>query len=249
MVILYTTIIEGGVTHDTIYACVEYTWIEGNGQTYYNTGDYLHTLGTGTACPDTSWLHLVISPPIDLVADPVDVLCYGDSNGSVNLTVNGGIPPYRFLWSNGEITEDISSLVAGEYKVVVADSLNCTDSITVEIIQPDSLYISQVIIDSAESSTDVGSIFIEVAGGTPEYSFVWSTGDTTQNLENQLPGTYTIVVTDANGCNNYQGHYLASQSIRRSVAGGAGSHFCSVFWRVQRKDRPGCIGRKWKLPV
>ncbi len=200
VVILYTTIIEGGVTHDTIYACVEYTWIEGNGQTYYNTGDYLHTLGTGTACPDTSWLHLVISPPIDLVADPVDVLCYGDSNGSVNLTVNGGIPPYRFLWSNGEITEDISSLVAGEYKVVVADSLNCTDSITVEIIQPDSLYISQVIIDSAESSTDVGSIFIEVAGGTPEYSFVWSTGDTTQNLENQAPGTYTIVVTDANGC-------------------------------------------------
>uniref|UniRef100_UPI003216531F Ig-like domain-containing protein n=1 Tax=uncultured Draconibacterium sp. TaxID=1573823 RepID=UPI003216531F len=198
VVILTTTLINGITTHDTVYACEEYFW-EAKGKTYTESGIYMNTLGSGTACPDTTWLHLVISNPV-IVLNPVHVLCYGDSTGSIDLTVSGGIAPYTFLWSNGEITEDISNLIAGTYGVVVADSLNCTDSIMIEIVQPDSFYISDVIIDSAESSTDVGSIFIEVEGGTPEYSFAWNTGDTTQNLENQPPGTYTIVVTDANGC-------------------------------------------------
>ena len=64
--ILYTTLINGTTTYDTVYACEEYTWTDGTGTTYYTSGDYQHTLGGATTCADTSWLHLVISPPVTI---------------------------------------------------------------------------------------------------------------------------------------------------------------------------------------
>lgn len=209
VVILYTTIIEGGVTYDTVYACVEYTWAE-TGKTYTVTGDDYRIQGTGTACPDTAWLHVVISPPIQIDPTVADVLCYGDSTGTIDLLVSGGIAPYRYLWSTGDTTANVNKLPAGDYSVIIydslADSLACEQTITVTIAQPDSISIGNVVItDVAVTGESTGSIEVDVSGGTPGYVFAWTDALGTlvgsdEDLLGQPAGTYTLTVTDANNC-------------------------------------------------
>ncbi|WP_346862647.1 Ig-like domain-containing protein [uncultured Draconibacterium sp.] len=207
--ILTTTLINGGVTYDTVYACVEYTWIEGTGDTYYTSDDYLFTLGDGTACPDTTWLHLVISDPV-IDADPVDVLCYGDSTGSIDIEVSGGVEPYSYLWSNGETTQDISDLPAGTYTVTVTDALSdtlyCDATMDIVITEPTPIAITEDLITNVEvMGESTGSIEVTVNEGTPGYDYAWTNeaGDTVginEDLYNQPAGDYTLTVTDANDC-------------------------------------------------
>ncbi|WP_321370377.1 Ig-like domain-containing protein [uncultured Draconibacterium sp.] len=207
--ILTTTLINGTTTYDTVYACTEYTWTEGTGDTYYVSDDYLFTLGSGTDCPDTTWLHLVISNPV-IVADSVNVLCYGDSTGSIDIEVTGGVEPYSYLWSNGETTQDISGLPAGIYTVTVtdalADTLGCSANLTVTIEQPEELEITLVsITDVLIIGESTGSIEVTVSGGTPGYTYAWTNeaGDTvsiTEDLFNQPAGDYALIVTDDNDC-------------------------------------------------
>ena len=209
VVILYTTIIDGKVTHDTIFACEEFTWYSGDGQTYTSSGTYLHKVGTST-CADSMWLHLVVSPPVQVDANVVDVLCYGDSTGSVNITVNGGIAPYRYLWSTGDTTASLGNLPAGDYSLRVsdslADSLACEQTIMVTVLQPTPIVVNNVVITGVEiTGESTGSIELSVSGGTPVLTFEWTdeTGTvvgSAKDLYNQPIGDYTLTVTDANNC-------------------------------------------------
>ena len=205
IVYLDVTILQGITTHDTIEACEEYTWIAGNGQTYTSSGTYLHTVG-GSICADSMWLHLTISPPITIDPLPVDVLCYGDSTGTIDITVSGGIPPFTYQWSNGETTQNISDLPAGTYSVVVTDLFNCSDSIEVEITQPDEIQIAlDAVTNVLVAGESTGSIEVTISGGTPAYTYEWTneTGiivGTDEDLFDQPAGTYTLLVTDANNC-------------------------------------------------
>ena len=206
VVILGVTLLNGATTYDTIYACEEYTWTEGTGITYTETGDDFHVVGGASACPDTTWLHVVISPPIDLVVDPVDVLCYGDSTGSIDLTVSGGIAPLIIEWNTGETTEDLSNLPAGIYSVLVSDSLGCSDSLEVEITQPDEIQITlDAVTNVTVTGESTGSIEVSVGGGTPAYTYEWTNElgvvvGTDEDLFDQPAGTYILLVTDANNC-------------------------------------------------
>ena len=203
--ILTTILINGTTTYDTVYACTEYTWTEGTGDTYYVSDDYLFTLGSGTDCPDTTWLHLVISNPV-IIADSVNVLCYGDSTGSIDIEVTGGFEPYSYIWSNGDTTKNIGSLPADTYTVTVTDALGCSANLTVTIEQPEEIEITLVsITDVLVMGDSTGSIDVTVAGGTPGYDYAWinEAGDTvgiTEDLFDQPAGEYTLIVTDANDC-------------------------------------------------
>ncbi len=205
IVYLGVTILQGITTHDTIEACEEYTWLAGNGQTYYASGTYLHTVG-GSICADSLWLHLTISPPIDITADPVDVLCYGDSTGTIDITVSGGLSPFTFKWNTGETTEDLANLPAGIYSVLVTDIIGCSDSIEVEITQPDSVsIILEAITHVSDAGLSDGSIEVSVGGGTPGYTYEWTNEagvvvGINEDLYNQPAGTYTLHVLDASDC-------------------------------------------------
>ncbi len=144
-----------------------------------------------------------ISQPLPLfvnVASYHDLLCYNDSSGSIDITANGGVPPYNFVWSDGETTEDIYGLLPGTYSATVTDANGCQKTISQTIIQPSQL-------SSAIASTQVlcagaasGSVDLTVSGGTTPYNYVWNNGATTQDLTGVSGGTYTVVVHDANGC-------------------------------------------------
>jgi gliding motility-associated-like protein len=139
-----------------------------------------------------------------IVPNPVNVLCYGDSNGSIELTVVEGTPPYSFNWSAGDTTQNIYNLPAGNYTVTVTDSTDTSQSLTVEITQPDELKLSISKEDTDYSTTPSGSIDLTVSGGTGNYSYLWTSPNgftsTEQDISQLEEGEYTVVVTDENNC-------------------------------------------------
>ena len=111
-----------------------------------------------------------------------------------------GTPPFTFDWSNGEITEDISGLIPGIYAVNLLDSNNCSFTTDFTISQPDTVLIQETHTNvSCYDSLDA-EIIITPSGGTLPYLFVWSTLDTTQNLDSLGAGSYEITMIDSNDC-------------------------------------------------
>jgi hypothetical protein len=132
-----------------------------------------------------------------------NVLCFEDSNGMASVSVNTGTSPFSYLWSNGETTETISNLAAGNYTVTVTDSNNCPVSETVTITQPDLLALSesvQSVLQLDCFGNNNGAAAIEVTGGASGNTFNWSNGMMGNPISNLPAGTFTGTVTDANGC-------------------------------------------------
>ena len=129
------------------------------------------------------------------------VKCFGGSDGSIQILGAGGLPPYSYLWSNGETTTVITGLTAGAYSVTTTDANNDTFIRLVTVVQNDSLDIVSSQI-GADHGLDDGFIFINVSGGTPSYNYDWSNGETTKNIEDLPFGAYTVTVTDFVGCTN-----------------------------------------------
>lgn len=146
-------------------------------------------------------------PPVecDLSAKAVitDVKCFGASTGAIDLTVENGTSPFTFAWSNGATTEDLTNIPAGTYSVTVYDSKQCYVTLANLVVgQPASgISASAVVTDISVYGAHDGAINVTVSGGTPPYSFLWSTGATTEDLSGLGPGNYSVDITDANGCN------------------------------------------------
>ena len=184
-----------------------YTYLWSNGamtQDLVNVpaGSYTVTITDANLCT-TQASATVAQPSAALNASAIatDVKCFGESTGSVDLTVTGGTAPYTYLWSNGATTEDLSNVSAGTYTVTVTDANLCTVTATATITQP------AAALDASATATDVkcfgeatGSVDLTVTGGTVPYTYLWSNGATTEDLVNVLAGAYTVTITDANLC-------------------------------------------------
>ena len=122
------------------------------------------------------------------------------NNGMAAVTVSGGSGNYTYLWGSGETTATLPGVGYGLYEVTVGDGPGCSRSADVFVGQNSSLTLtfSPGFLQCA-SSPD-GTVDIDVTGGTGPYTYLWSTGDTTQNLDSVTGGVYTVVVTDADGC-------------------------------------------------
>lgn len=148
---------------------------------------------------------------LDMEQDVTHLLCRGDANGSIDITVKGGVQPYSYSWSTGESSEDLSSLRAGNYVVTVTDANNCTLTKTIEIDQRPGLFVNGDIIRVNPSSSGArdGSITVNIAGGTPPYNYEWRDfgnvlqSSTTNVLDNVGLEKYSLTVTDTNGCSLY----------------------------------------------
>ncbi len=139
----------------------------------------------------------------DIVSDEthVNVLCFGQSTGSIDVITNGGVLPYSFEWSNSAVTQDIINISAGNYTLIVSDASNCTDTISVTISQPASgISVTAASFPVLCYGVNNGSIDLNVSGGSPGYTYLWNTGDTIQDVTNLFAGTYSVLVTDTNGC-------------------------------------------------
>ncbi len=141
----------------------------------------------------------IISCDIVLVGSVDDVKCYGESNGSIDITITGGTAPYTYAWSNGATSEDIFNLSAGTYTVTVTDANACKETLSKTVSQPDQLLVSVTGINSTCTGSN-GSATATVTGGTAPIGYAWSNGGTDATISGLSAGTYTVTVTDANGC-------------------------------------------------
>ncbi|WP_186439106.1 Ig-like domain-containing protein [Dokdonia sp. Hel_I_63] len=129
------------------------------------------------------------------------VSCFEGNDGAINITPDGGTPPYTYVWSNGATTQDISNLEAGSYTVTVIDANNCEAESTFSVEQPTAaLSITDTITNVLCNGDDSGAVQLTVSGGTAPYTYEWSDGSTTAHLEDVTAGSYSVVVRDANDC-------------------------------------------------
>lgn len=141
------------------------------------------------------------------------VACFGGNNGSASvLTPTTGTAPYSYNWlaTPSQTTQIAGSLQAGSYSVVVTDAYGCKDTNDVTINQPNSALALLFTISSSSNKVKEsclgagnGSYYCPpVTGGTPPYYFLWSTTptQTTQTATNLTSGSYSVTVSDANGC-------------------------------------------------
>lgn len=179
-----------------------YRWNDGvltANRTSLTAGIYSLTATDANGCSISSTITLTEPTALSLISSEQNVACDGQSNGSVSLTVAGGVQSYRYVWSNGATSQNLFNLPKGNYSVVVSDANGCTLSAGMSITQPLPLTAS-VLGTDAVCNGQFGTITTEVRGGTPEYSYRWNTGATTATVFGLAVGSYTLVVTDANGC-------------------------------------------------
>jgi len=167
------------------------------------TGAYTITVTDSNGCADSASVSVNDAGALNaLITTSNDVSCNGNNDGSATVTVIGGTLPYSYQWNDtaNQTTATATGLNAGTFSVFVTDSNGCTGSDSVVISEPPTITIVADSILSPTPGNNDGAIILTVSGGTIPYSFSWSNGYTTQNLFLIGAGTYTIIITDANGC-------------------------------------------------
>ena len=138
----------------------------------------------------------------------VPVLCSGEFTGAIAITVTGGTLPYTYNWDNGAVTEDVSGVSAGDYNVLVTDANGCFAALDITLdTAPGAIQISNsTVTNLSDYQTGDGSIVLEITGGATPYTINWTRASDNQNLgtdrtvENLSADSYSVSITDANGC-------------------------------------------------
>lgn len=149
---------------------------------------------------------IIGSPLLEAEATISATPCHGEAAGAVDLTVSSGTAPFNITWSHGATTEDLDGLSAGSYTVSIVDAAGCTFQGTYEVQQPAAITFDTLVSSHASGynvsafGAQDGSIANAVSGGSAPYLFAWSNGATTESIAGLAAGTYSLMVTDANGC-------------------------------------------------
>lgn len=163
-------------------------------------GTYTLTVTDANSCSNNTSITLTEPTAITATSAITNVTCNGGTNGAINITVSGGAGGYTFTWSNGPTTEDISTIAAGSYSVTIRDANGCSNLFNFNVTEPSAITTSTTTTPINCSGGTTGGIDLTVSGGTSPYTYLWSNGNTTQDLTNIGAGTYTVTVTDANSC-------------------------------------------------
>ena len=183
-----------------------YNWLPGGQTTSSVTGlaagNYSVNVTDTKGCIKTNVY--TVSQPSVLIASitQTNVSCFGGNNGAINSNVSGGTAPYTYTWSPGAITTpNLSGLTASTKTLIVKDNNNCSITTTIAISQPSVLTIASSFTNETCDYLNNGVASVTVTGGSAPYSYSWSPGSYTTSLVTNLSsGTYTVLVTDNNGC-------------------------------------------------
>lgn len=130
-----------------------------------------------------------------------NVLCYGESTGQIELTVQNITPPYTVNWSHTSDTSLVQqNLPAGAYNVTVSDMYGCTSVATISIAQPPQLSLTYTSVNPLCYNDNNGQITLNVSGGVSPYTYSWSNGGSSGTISPIPAGVYYVTVTDANNC-------------------------------------------------
>ncbi len=174
---------------------------------------------------------------ITITAVPLDrhgynISCFGHKDGTIDLTVTGGTPPYSYKWSNGSYDEDLQDLPAGFYAVSVSDAMGEEARIEVTLTEPAELLPALIPYEYPNgfniSCFDCynGSLDLVPIGGVTPYAYLWADGPTTQDRALLASDNYQVTITDANGCvfTSQQVYLRAPDRSDWTMSGNTGSN-------------------------
>jgi gliding motility-associated-like protein len=202
-----------------------------------SAANYSVTVTDAASCSATATIAITQPTPLQITTTKKDVRCFNESSGEIQCLVSGGVIPYSFAWSNGQITRVASNLPAGNYSVTVTDQNGCTITSSETIYQPDSLALNLMAVSESCFGSSDGKIIAFSNGGIPNYTLSYASGsgvfqsvlgDTIYNL---IPDLYNVELKDANGC-------ITSKSIR------VNSPIADRFDYIAEKT--SCFGAQYK---
>jgi len=163
-------------------------------------GAYSVTVTDAHSCHDSAFFAVSNTGSMSLTSAITPVSCTGGNTGAVDITVFGGTPTYTYSWSNGAATQDLSSIAAGSYSVTVTDAGGCQMVRLFQVSTTPPVQLSLLNQQSEFCSTGNGSIALSASGGSGSYGYSWSNGGTTSTISGLHTNTYSVTVSDANGC-------------------------------------------------
>ncbi len=197
----------GGINLSVSGGVSPYTFNWSGGQTTEDlanipAGAYSVTVTGANGCSSTASINVTNSnPPFNINANVMANTTCNGGNGSITLNVTPN-NSYTYNWSTGATTSGITGLTPGTYDVTVSAGGSCTQTASFTVPnQPNEPHITSTVTQST-CDLNNGAINLSVSGGVTPYTFMWSGGQTTEDLNNIPAGTYDVTVTGANGCSS-----------------------------------------------
>ena len=175
------------------------TGISGATRSNLSAGTYSVSVTDANGCTGVGTVTLVAGT-LQVSLTSTSPPCGAGAQGTATATVTGGTAPFTYLFSNGSTGSSAANLVPGVYSVTVTDANGCTGTATTTITAGTSISATATATAQLCAGTATGSVTVNVAGGRAPFTYAWSNGGTDATIANLNPGTYTVTVTDANGC-------------------------------------------------
>ena len=201
---------DGSATVNPTGGTLDYTYLWNPGtqitQTASNLspGMYNVTVTDDNNCTETAQIN-IIEPPSLVISDvaTTDISCAGKSDGQIIITASGGMGTLQYSINNSTFqnSNTFNNLPIGEYDIIVQDENGCTIPSNASLIVPNALTITNIEGNKPDcTAMPNGTATVAVEGGTPSYSYEWSDGQMTATATGLPGGTYTVTITDAQGC-------------------------------------------------
>ena len=195
-----------------------------------SAGTYHFTVTASSSCQIAGEIVLPDRDPLSVEVSKTDNLCYGFCEGTIDLSISGGLAPYYIEWGSGIKLLQRDQLCNGVYNYQVVDRLGCVVEGSVEIRSPDLLAIELIERNdvSCRGFGD-GTLGVTATGGTGTYIYQWNSGNETQSIEGLQPGSYTVSVSDENGCSTNATYTITQPQ--------------SIFLKNENIVDPSCDGK------
>ncbi len=183
-----------------------YTWdANANNQTTPTAtglaiGTYSVTVTDDNGCTADRTANVIKPDALVINLENDSTSCFGYNNGTATALVAGGVQPYTYLWSDGQITQTASNLGTGTWQVTVTDANLCTITGMTTIGQPLKMIPTLSITNEDCNTVPNGSAQVSITNGVPPFAFSWNTGSTNSSITDLSAGSYTVSITDQNGC-------------------------------------------------
>jgi hypothetical protein len=202
------TVTTGSISLNVAGGTAPYSYSWSNGSTApslegVTAGSYSVTVTDNAGCTAYREFNLEQPETVSAEISHTDILCKGSSTGTAAVTVDGGAGPYTYSWTNGAgNSASATNLAAGSYLVTVTDVNGCTVTAGVEILEPAAVLAAEIASQTNNTcfGNNEATATVVATGGVAPYTYSWSNGAATASASGLEAGTYTVIVTDANGC-------------------------------------------------
>ncbi|MFD2042627.1 T9SS type A sorting domain-containing protein, partial [Flavobacterium artemisiae] len=189
-----------------------------------SAGTYSVIITDANSCTITQ--NFTIAQPAILAASEAgktNVSCNGVANGTATVAVTGGVTPYTYSWSpSGGTAATASGLAAGTYTVTVTDGNGCTITQNFDIAEPTAFTVSSTQTNVNCFGDVTGSASVTVSGATAPYTYSWApAGGTAATATGLIAGTYTVTITDGNGCTTTESVTITQPTTALTASAGA----------------------------